>query len=357
MPRIVVRLFRIFFFLLLGVGMLSHVLSSSARDSNAIHHATDPDSIYAISIPAIVYELQRDDLIEALEGGLFEMSAKDTREVVTGAYDAEYFSRRARDTHASLVRYTLNFPPPDTLFFLVSLERERPVLLDRLLNHWRQRIQSLPSCSPFQLAEIGFGALLAGTGLESSESFAKGLPRCRPPESLEKKLLMKLEQSIEEEKKSGSEFVSAFPKKNQTDYTQFRRSMTFARGFAHSGSWPFLALLVAATLAFVLVRSTGRPGRARAATWGLIGIAVLLVLCGAALRRWGGEIDLWALVHDKPRAELSASTVHWFTLVFYLTRVTLAIAAGKAFVYAGACLAGAALVWFAARRSWADKQE
>lgn len=336
--------------------MVSNVLFSSARDSDAIQRATDPDSIYAISVPAIVFELQRDSMIESLDGGLFEMTASDIRGVVTDTYDPEYFSQKMRDTHASLVRYTLSFPPRDTLFFLISLEEEKPVLLDRLLVFWRQRIQSLPGCSPLQLARIGFGAVLTAAGMKSAEDLARDLPRCRPPESIEKKLLAKLEEAKEQQKNSGSPFVSAFPKKNRPDYSQFRRSMSIVRGFAHTGSWLFLALLAAAVIAFVLVRSAGRAERAGAASWGLIGVALLLMVCGAAARRWGGEINLWEFVLHKPREENSPSTVHWMTLVFYLTRATIAIAGSKAFAYAVACLAGAGLLWLAAGRLRGDQR-
>ena len=337
-------------FLLLGAGLLSHILFSSARDTAAVQAALDSDSLYAMGIRAIVFELQRDRLIESLRGGLFEMTPADTRTLLTRTYTAEDVSEKARDIHGALVEYTLCFPPRDTLFFLVSFREEKPVLLDSLMVYWRNRIASLPDCSPYQLGEIGFGAVLKGVGLKSDEGFAKDLPKCRPPRSIEKKLLAKLEIGIEEYKTSGSSSVAAFPNKDRRDYTKFRRTMIMARVFAHTGSWLFLLVLVLGTSTFVLARREGRRERARSLTWGLVGIAVVVALCGASARLWGHQIDLWSLFFDRPRAGLSTSAVNWFNVVFYHIHAVLGIAGTKAFAFAAACLVLAGLLWFTARR-------
>lgn len=337
-------------FLLLGTGLLSHILFSSARDTAAVQAALDPDSLYATGIRAVVFELQRDPLIESLKSGLFEMTPADTRTLLTRTYTAKDVSKKARDIHGALVEYTLGFPPRETLSFLVSFKEEKPVLLDSLMVYWRNRIASLPDCSPYQLGEIGFGAVLTGVGLKSDEGFAKDLPKCRPPRSIEKKLLDKLEMGIEELKTSGSSSVAAFPKEDRRDHAKFRRTMTATRLFAHTGSWVFLLLLVLGVSTFVLARREGRRERARSLMWGLVGIAVVVTLSGASTRLWSHQIDLWSLFFDRPRADLSTSTVNWFTIVFYAIHAILGIAGTRALAFGAACLVLAGLLWLTARR-------
>jgi hypothetical protein len=324
---------------------LSFILSSSARDTGAVRATLDPDSLYAMGIPAVVFELQRDDMIESLDGGLFEMTPADIRAVLTSAYDAEDVSKKAHEVHGALVDYILHFPPRDTLFFLVSFAEEKPVLLDSLMAYFRNRIASLPDCSPFQVVEIGFGALLKEAGLKSEEGFARGLPRCRPPRSVETKLLGMLESGIEKIKTRGSSSVAAFPEENRPSYEKFRRAMILTRWFAATGSWAFLAVLVLMASVFVLARRAGRRERTGILVRALVAMAIALALCGASTHLWANRIDLWALFFDRPRDQLSPSTVNWFTVVVHAVRAVLAIAGTKALAFAAVCGTLAVLLW------------
>jgi hypothetical protein len=340
----------ILLFVLLGAGLLSHVIFSSACDTAAVQAALDPDSLYAIGIPAVVFELERDALIESFDGGLFEMTDEDIRTVLTRAYGAEDVAAKARDVHGTLVEYIRHFPPRDTLFFFVSFADEKPVLLDSLMGYWRNRIASLPNCSPFQIAEIGFGAMLQGVGLKSEEGFAKNLPRCRPPRSIERKLLSMLETGVGALKTSGSSSVAAFPEEDRPDYTKFRRAMAVTRVLVTTGSWIFLLALVLGASMFVLARRAGRSERARSLGWGLVGTAVGIALIGVLMSHFAGRIDFWSLFFDRAREDLSTSTVNWFTLVLYAIRGALDVAGTRALLFAASCVALAGLLRLAVRR-------
>ncbi len=345
----------ILFLFLFGVGLISHVLASAARDPRAVASRLEPKVVKTVALDAIVYELQRDRLIRSLEGGLFEMTADDTRGVLERAYSSEEMTRKLRRVHGELIRYVDRFPPRDSIYFVVSFAEEKPVLLDSLMVFWRRRITSLPDCEPLAVARIGFGALLKGVGLKSDEGFAKDLPRCRPPKSIETKLLDGLGTALEESKRSGKTSVSAFPKHHRSSYAGFRRSMLGARIFAFTGSFFFLALLIGAASVYLFLPRGDRAERARLLSVGLVALALLLAALGAWASLRGRELDLWPVFFNTPREALSDSTRYWFTLVIYVVRGAIGVAGSRAFVFAALCLAAATLLWATTRGAGARR--
>ena len=341
----------ILFLLLFGAGLISHVLASAARDPRAVAARLEPEVVKTVALDAIVYELQRDRLIRSLKGGLFEMTPDDTRGVFERAYSAEEMTRKLRRVHGELIRYVDRFPPRDSIYFVVSFAEEKPVLLDSLMVFWRRRIASLPDCDPLEVTRIGFGALLKVAGLKSDEGFAKDLPRCRPPRSIETKLLDGLQTAIDESKRSGKTSVSAFPKHHRPSYAGFRRSMLGVRIFALTGSFVFLAMLIGAAGLYVLARREGRAERARLLSFGLLFLALVLAALGAWASLRGRELDLWPVFFHRPREALSDSTRYWFTLVIYVVRGAIGVAGSRAFIFAACCLAAAGLLFARTRRS------
>jgi hypothetical protein len=96
----------------------------------------DPTTLYAMTIPGVVIELEKDRGIRALDGTALELDRTDLTRIITGSFSEQDVIRKA-EAIVHTIGTTMDQAPPDTFQFYINIKTERPVVQQYLKDYFR----------------------------------------------------------------------------------------------------------------------------------------------------------------------------------------------------------------------------
>jgi hypothetical protein len=285
----------------------------------------DQDILYALAVPGIIIELEKEKGIRSLDGTVLELDRNDLHFLLQTSFSEEEIRTKALEVHRSIVDH-VQVGARDTFSFAVSVSREFPIFQEKLLRIFRRKMLTRPECSMGQFLGIawrsGVGKLFGVKPPTPDEQLRK-LPRCRPPEVVQEGVLSAVKARLDSAQARAPDSILVRPAFGTRAHRFVRRSLSLGQ----AGTWllPVFPLLIG--VIGVLSWKERKACYARFAAPLMI-TGLLLLLVHVPLYYYYRDIDLFSTIQKQdPDYHMSESTGQWLQLVFYLLRGVMQVAA------------------------------
>jgi hypothetical protein len=286
----------------------------------------DPTTLYALSVPGVIIELEKERDIRALDGTVLELDRSDLNFLLQTSFSEEDVARKALEVHRSIIDH-IRTGPRDTFTFTISTSAERPIVQKNLIRLFRRKMVARPECSMGQFLGIAWNGVrkLFGVRPPTEEEQLRKLPHCRPPKMVQDAVMRAVATRLEKARENGSDSVRVIPKFQPEGHRFVRRSLELGQ----TGS-RFLPVFPA-ILVMIALLSWGdlRACFARLATPVLV-TGLVLLLVNAPLYFFGPDFDLFATIQKlDPDFKMSESTAQWLHVVFYVLQAVARVVTRK----------------------------
>jgi hypothetical protein len=322
-------------FILLGAFVFPAVyLLWMIQRPELVARTVDPGILYALTVPGVVIELEKDRGVRALDGTVLELDRKDISRIVTANFTEEDVIRKAQEA-IQAVATTMDQAPPDTFQFFLSLKDERPVVNQYLVSYFRHKLRAQPECSMGKVLGLAWMGIqkLFGKRMTEDEQLQR-LPHCRPPGEVQNAVMKAVAARLHRSEVQGPDSIRVRPNFSPRAHVAVRRILYV--GQAASLLLPILPLLLGGIL--VLSWENRRNCYARVSA-PLIITALILLLISVPVFIYSRDIDLFAGLLKAHPMTLSESTGQWLRVTFYLVKGMMRQAAYNLGIIAGMMLA------------------
>lgn len=296
-----------------------------------VHRTVDPTTLYAMAIPGVVIELEKDKTVRALDGTVLELTRADLTRIITGSFSEDDVMRKAQEV-VQTVATTMDRAPPDTFQFYINIKTERPVVQEYLKGYFRHKLAARPECSMGRVTGLAWMGLqkLFGKRISEDEQLRR-LPRCRGPREIQDAIMKAVSARLDRSAASGSDSVKVRPHLSPDAHRLVRRTLAVGR----AGPWliPALSLILGGIL--LLSWKDRRHCYARLAAPLLITSLILLLIF---LPVYFFDLDLYGAVFKVKTVALSEGTNTWLQVLFYAVKVMLRHACYNILVFSGILL-------------------
>ncbi len=330
-------------FVILGViGMPVVYYLWELQQPRTIARVLDPTVVYALAVPGVIIELEKEKDIRALDGTVLELDRSDLNFLLQTSFDESYVARKALEVHRSIVD-NVQRGPRDTFSFSISTAEERPVIQKNLIRLYRRKMAARPECSMGQFLGIAWNGVrkLFGVRKPTEEEQLRNLPHCRPPKAVQDAVMKAVANRLQKAQEHSADPVLVVPKFNRGGHLFVRRSLALGQ----TGAWflPIFPLLLA--VVGVMSWRDRRACYARLAAPVLITGLILLLMHGT-LYFFAPTFDLFAMIQKiDPAYHMSESTSQWLHVVFYVVQAVAKVVTRRlALLGAFLILAGLILV-------------
>ncbi len=286
----------------------------------------DPTMVYALTIPGIIIELEKEKDIRALDGTVLELNGSDLNFLLQTSFTEEDVARKSLEVHRSIVDHVQQ-GPRDTFSFSISTAAERPIIQKNLVKLYRRKMLARPECSMGQFLGIAWNGVrkIFGVKAPSEEELLRKLPHCRPPKKVQDAVMAAVVKRLEKARAGGSDSVRVIPKFEPEGHRFVRRSLELGQtGTLFLPIFPTILALIG-----VLSWRDPRALFARLATPILI-TGLLLLLINGTLYFFGPDVDFFATIQKlDPDFTMSESTAQWLHVVFYVVQVVSRVVTRK----------------------------
>ena len=299
-----------------------------------IERRLDPEMLYALGIPGVIIELEKDSSVRALDGTVLALDRQDLNLLLQSTFSEEDVARKALEVHQSIIDNVVT-GPRDTFTFSISTTAERPLVQKNLVRIYRRKMVARPECSMGDFLGIawrGMGKLFGARQL-SDEAQLRRLPHCRPPRMVQDGVMNAVVARLEAAQRTGADSVRVVPAFGPKAHRFIRRSLQLGQ------TGPFILWVFPGLLAVIVVLSS----RDRAACYArlatpLLITGLLLVLIHVPLLLYARDMDFMATIHKiDADFRMSESTAQWLQVVFYVVKTT-GVAAARNVTLVGAFL-------------------
>lgn len=287
------------------------------QQPEVIRRVLDPTVVYALAIPGVIIELEKEKDIRALDGTVLELDRSDLNFLLQTSFNEEYVERKALEVHRSIIDH-VRLGPRDTFSFSISTTTERPIVQKNLIRLYRRKMAARPECSMGQFLGIAWNGVrkLFGVRKPTEEEQLRNLPHCRPPKSVQDAVMKAVAKRLERAQETGSDSVQVVPKFERGGHLFVRRSLELGQTGAYF--LPIFPVLLG--LIGVLSWRDRRACYARLSAPLLIA-GLLLLLLNATLFFFAPTFDLFTTIQKiDPDYKMSESTSQWLHVVFYLVQ-------------------------------------
>ena len=249
---------------------------TAATATPLVTSVLERDSLHVLGMRALVLDISHSDFIGDINRGPLTVTEDDVARVLHATYGEVDTSAKAREVHAGLVRFVRSYPEGRT--FSVSIEAERPTLVDSIGRIVKGQYAALPQCGlGDDLSALLSAASIKLFGGSGEEFFHERHPDCRPPEVIASRVEEGIDLELGTMSAAGPDSVDAFPEDpSDAAFAMLMARIDRALYWTHP-VWPLFLLLVAAGVAV-----WGHPGWAGAAARPLVMFGVGMVLYGIA---------------------------------------------------------------------------
>ena len=319
-------------FIVLGAFVLPVVyLLWMVQQPDLVPRTIDPTTLYAMTIPGVVIELEKDHGIRALDGTALELNRDDLTRIITGSFSEQDVIRKA-EAVVHTIATTMDQAPPDTFQFYINIKTERPVVQQYLKEYFRHKLAARPECTMGRVTGLAWMGLqkLFGKRISEDEQLRR-LPRCRGPREIQAAIMKAVSARLDRSEGKGSDSIKVRPAFNQETHLLVRRSLAIGR----AGAWlfPILPLLLGGIV--LLSWKDRRHCYARIAAPLLITALILLLIF---LPVFFFDLDLYGAVFKVKMVAVSEGTNSWLQVMFYVVKVMLRRASYNLMVFAGILL-------------------
>lgn len=330
-------------FVLFGVVVFPFIYYLSLLQEPAVvERQLDPEMLYALAVPGILVEMEKEKGIRSLDGTVLQLDKSDLNFLVQTGFTPADLKSKALVAHQSIVAHA-RVGPRDTFTFAISLKDELPVFQKNLIRIFRRKMVNRPECSMGQFLGIAWRSMgrVFGAKPPSPEQQLRKLPHCRPPAMVQEGVLSAVRTRLENAQANAPDSIHVRPAFGPRAHRFVRRSLELGQT-ASRLIYVFPVLL----LGIVLL-----SWRDRAALWArvaapLLITGMLLLLINLPLFYFWHHIDLFTTIQKvDPDFTMSESTGQWLQVVFYLLRQVMKVTARHiALVAAFLILAGLVMV-------------
>lgn len=321
-------------FILVGAFVLPVVyLLWMMQQPEIVSRTIDPATVYAMAIPGVVLELEKDKTVRALDGTALELTRDDLSRIITGSFSEDDVMRKAREV-VGAVGTTMDQAPPDTFQFYINIAAERPVVQEYLKEYFRHKLAARPECSMGRVTGLAWMGLqkLFGKHISEDEQLRR-LPRCRGPREIQDAIMKAVSARLDRSAASGSDSVKVRPHLSSESHRLVRRILAVGR----AGPWLLPTLTIMLAGIFLLSwKDHLRHCYARMAAPLLITSLILLLIF---LPIYFFDLDLNGAIFKVKTVTLSEGTNTWLQVLFYATKVMLRRASYNLMIFGGILLA------------------
>lgn len=322
-------------FILLGAFVFPAVyLLWMIQRPELVARTADPEVLYALTVPGVVIELEKDPGVRALDGTVLELDRRDISRIVTANFNEDDVIRKAQEAIRA-VATTMDQAPPDTFQFYLSLKDERPVVNDYLVGYFRHKLKAQPECSLGKVLGLAWMGIqkLFGKRMTQEQQLQR-LPHCRPPGEVQDAVMKAVAARLHRNEAQGPDSIRVRPNFSPRAHVAVRRILNV--GQAASLLLPVLPILLGGIL--LLSWENRRNCYARVSA-PLIITACILLLFSVPVFIYSRDLDLYEGMLRAHPMTLSESTGQWLRVTFYLVKGMMRQAAYNLSVIAGMMLA------------------
>lgn len=329
-------------FVLAGVAVFPFVYYLSLlQRTEVVDRALEPDMLYALAIPGIIVELDREAGIRSVDGTVLQLDRKDLNFMLQTSVRPDQLKNKALDVHRSIVEH-VRVGPRDTFSFTVSIKDELPIVQQNLLRIFRRKMVTRPECSMGQFLGIAWRSVgkIFGVKPPSPEEQLRRLPSCRPPKMVQDGVLEAIQARMRRAQANAPDSINVRPAFGPKTHRFVRRALEVGQ------TGPGYIYLLPLLLLGIAVLSWND----RAALWArlaapLLITGMLLMLINLPLFYFWHHLDLLSTINKvDPDYRMSESTGQWLQVVFYLLREVMKVTARQVALVA-ACLLLAGLLF------------
>jgi hypothetical protein len=300
-----------------------------------VERSLDPEHLYALAIPGIIIELEKEKGIRSLDGTVLELDRKDLNFMLQTSFGPEDIRTKALEVHRSIVDHA-RVGPRDTFTFAVSVKEELPLVQKHLLRVFRRKMVVHEECSMGQFLGIAWRSVgkLFGVKPPSPEEQLRRLPRCRPPKMVQNGVMEAVQARLARAQANAPDSLQVRPAFGPKAHRFVRRSLEVGQ------AGPGLLYVFPVLLALIALLSWGQW----TAMWARIGApllitGLLLLVVSLPLLYFNKDLDLFTTIQKiDPEYRMSESTGQWLQVVFYLLREIMRVAARHVALVAGILL-------------------
>lgn len=252
------------------LALSSRTLVGAVLDSGRLHE---------LATQAVTLDIANSDFLTRLNQGPVQVTREDVERILSSTFDEGDSSAKAVEVHDGLVTFFRDHTGEG--IFRVSIEEERPALVDSLGQIMLQQYGALPDCGlGDDIRALWSGGRVRFFDADGEEFFAEEHPDCRPPDVVADGVEEGIAEALAEMSVSGPDSVDAFPEEaDDPDFARMAGSVQ--RGMAWTlPVWPALLL----GMAVLGHAATARRRR---------GVSALLA-AGLGLALYGGTLLLTA---------------------------------------------------------------
>ncbi|MEO8199638.1 MAG: hypothetical protein ABI679_03860 [Gemmatimonadota bacterium] len=296
------------------------------QQPEVIERVLDPTIVYALGIPAVIVELEKEKDIRALDGTVLELDRSDLNFLLQTSFTEVDVERKALEVHKSIVDHVRQ-GPKDTFSFSISTVAERPIIQKNLVRLYRRKMNARHECSMGQFLGIAWNGVrkLFGVKKPSEEEQLRTLPHCRPPKMVQEAVMSAVAKRLEKAQEHSADSVHVIPKFGRGGHLFVRRSLELGQ----TGAWflPVFPILLA--IIGIISWRDRRACYARLAAPLLIS-GLILLLMNATMYYFAPSLDLFATIQKMdPAYRMSESTSQWLRIVFYVVQGVAVLVARK----------------------------
>lgn len=312
-------------FVLFGVVAFPYIYYLSLlQNPKIVDRQLDPEMLYALAVPGVLIELEKERGIRSLDGTVLELDRNDLHFLVNTGFSPEDLKRKAMVAHQSIVSHA-SVGPRDTFTFAISLKDELPVFQKNLLRVFRRKMVARPECSMGQFLGIAWRSVgkLFGAKPPTPEEQLRKLPHCRPPTMVQRGVLTAVQARLEAAQANAPDSIHVRPAFGPKAHRFVRRNLALGQT-ASRLVYVFPVLL----LGIVLLSWRDRPALWARLAAPLLITGLLLLLINLPLIYFVHDLELFTTIQKvDPEYRMSESTGQWLQVVFYLLREVMKVTA------------------------------
>jgi hypothetical protein len=294
------------------------------QNPKVVDRQLEPEMLYALAVPGVLIELEKEKGIRSLDGTVLELDRNDLNFLVQTGFTPEDLKKKALVAHRSIVSHA-RIGPRDTFTFAISLKDEIPVFQKNLIRIFRRKMIARPECSMGQFLGIAWRSVgkLFGAKAPTPEEQLRKLPHCRPPEMVQQGVLTAVRARLEAAQANAPDSLHVRPAFGTKAHRFVRRNLALGQ------TAPRLALVFPVLLLGIGLLSW----RERSALWArlaapLLITGLLLLIINLPLIYFVHDLDLFTTIQKvDPDFKMSESTGQWLQVVFYLLREVMKVTA------------------------------
>ncbi|MGH7656856.1 MAG: hypothetical protein ACREL6_01390, partial [Gemmatimonadales bacterium] len=270
----------------------------------------DPWMIYALGIPAVAIEVEKDSRIQAIKGTLLHTTRGDLVRLLESHFTVEDVRRKAIEVHHNIVNDARRLPG-DSLIFFVSVAEEKKVLLPAMHEFFERKIERRDGCSVGSVLDIAWMGVKDVFGEDKTDMEAlHELPRCDPPDAVKNQVMNAVDARVAKLTRTGSDSVRASPDMSLKAHRRIKTALKAGEYY----------LLLVPVLLALLTGIAVANRRDRSVLWLRLGAPLLIsglsVLAVALPFTWSvQDLDVAGMVYRVEDPPVTASTGQWLNLV------------------------------------------